>query len=124
MRKKKRIETDGGGFGGSMADLLRAEGFELNESPTTEPVAIEPAASLADVKRVRLQFERKGRRGKAVTVVTGLDVLGDALPGVLKTLRKSLGCGATIDGAQVIVQGDQRTRLVAWFNAEGVHDVR
>ena len=69
-----------------------------------------------------VRISRKGRRGKTVTLV-------DKLPEPLraetaKALRKALGCGATVDGESVVVQGSQVDRVVAWLGAQGVREVR
>ena len=67
--------------------------------------------------------ERKGHGGKTATVVTGLVLAAPALEHVAKTLRRALGCGASVDGDRLIVQGDQVPRVQAWLAAQGARRI-
>lgn len=123
-KKRERVETGGDGFTGQLADLLRARGLAPAEgAPEPEPVVEEPPrVTLADCRRVVVRVSSKGRRGKTVTLVERLPE--DLRAQAAKTLRRALGCGATIEDAAVVVQGDQRDRVTAWLTAQGVRDVR
>jgi translation initiation factor 1 len=61
---------------------------------------------------VRVSRETKGRKGKGVTIVTGLPLAGDALEALATKLKKRCGSGGTVDGARVEIQGDHRDVLV------------
>ena len=61
----------------------------------------------------RYRRETGGRRGKTVTVVTGLDPVATDLGGLLKRLRGALGTGGTVTGGTIELQGDHRERVVA-----------
>jgi translation initiation factor 1 len=63
---------------------------------------------------------RKGRGGKTVTEVQGVT---DARDQVAKKLKKTLGVGARVEEELIVVQGDQRDRLVKWLEAQGVRKV-
>jgi len=61
---------------------------------------------------VRVGRETKGRRGKGVSVVTGLG-LGEAELGALATeLKKACGSGGTVRDGAIEIQGDHREQLV------------
>jgi translation initiation factor 1 len=62
---------------------------------------------------VRVGRETKGRKGKGVTVVTGLPLSGDALDGLATRLKKRCGSGGTVHEGLVEIQGDHRDTLVA-----------
>jgi translation initiation factor 1 len=63
---------------------------------------------------VRVGRETKGRKGKGVTVVTGVPLGGEALEELATRLKKRCGCGGTVTAAGVIeIQGDNRDVLVA-----------
>ena len=71
--------------------------------------------------KASLRIERKGRKGKTVTLVTGLDLNQIALGIVVKQLKKALGCGASIEKDSVVVlQGDNRDRIALWLKTRGV----
>jgi translation initiation factor 1 len=56
--------------------------------------------------------ETKGRGGKAVSVVHGLPVAGEALKTLATTLKKRCGSGGTVRDGRIEIQGDHRDTLV------------
>jgi translation initiation factor 1 (eIF-1/SUI1) len=56
-----------------------------------------------------------------VTLVRGLPQ--DDLQDWAKAARKALGCGASVEGDAVVLQGDLRDRADAWLTAQGVRKV-
>lgn len=62
---------------------------------------------------VRVGRETKGRKGKGVTVVTGLPLAGSALEELATRLKKRCGSGGTVDGGVIEIQGDHRDTLLA-----------
>lgn len=69
---------------------------------------------------VKLSIERKGRGGKTVTVLRGLeevDVL-DQME-ICRQLRTHLGTGGRFDEGVMELQGDQRKRAADWLQAQG-----
>ena len=61
---------------------------------------------------VRVRLERKGRKGKSVSVIEG--VLSPPLgkEALLKYLKSKLGTGGAVKGDDLEIQGDQRDRIV------------
>jgi translation initiation factor 1 len=62
---------------------------------------------------VRVGRETKGRKGKGVTVVTGLPLAGAALEELATRLKKRCGSGGTVHEGVIEIQGDHRDTLVA-----------
>jgi translation initiation factor 1 len=62
---------------------------------------------------VRVGRETKGRKGKGVTVVTGLPLAGAALDDLATRLKKRCGSGGTVHEGAIEIQGDHRDTLVA-----------
>ena len=73
--------------------------------------------------RAVVRMERKGRSGKEVTVVEQLALPARELEAWLKELKGALGCGGAVEGATLVLQGDQRKRLPALLAARGVRKV-
>ncbi len=71
-------------------------------------------------QKLRCRLESKGRSGKVVTRVTGLPE--DNLNAIAARLRKALGCGATIEGPDLLVLGSLVDRVTAWL--ESIEDLR
>ena len=72
----------------------------------------QPAAPAGD-GIVRVGRETKGRKGKGVTVITGVPLAGDALEALATRLKKRCGCGGTVEAGVIEIQGDHRDLLVA-----------
>ncbi|MCG8415271.1 MAG: stress response translation initiation inhibitor YciH [Pseudomonadales bacterium] len=68
---------------------------------------------------VRLQLERKGRGGKQVTVVTGLDFTTENQKQTLKKLKALCGTGGTAKQQSLEIQGDHRNKLKQHLEAQG-----
>ena len=62
---------------------------------------------------VRVGRETKGRKGKGVTIVKGVPLAGAELEALATKLKKRCGCGGTVDGAVIEIQGDHRDLLLA-----------
>ncbi|MGD9572477.1 MAG: translation initiation factor [Thermoleophilia bacterium] len=69
---------------------------------------------------VRVGRTSSGRRGKTVTLVTGLPA-GD-VAGVAKELKRLCGSGGAVKDGVVEIQGDQRARIIA--HLEGRYRVK
>jgi len=62
---------------------------------------------------VRVARETKGRKGKSVTVISGVPLVGDVLEELATRLKKRCGSGGTVHEGVIEIQGDHRDTLVA-----------
>ncbi|ACN14178.1 putative translation initiation factor SUI1 [Desulforapulum autotrophicum HRM2] len=69
--------------------------------------------------KVRISYVTKGRRGKGVTLITGLALEADELKCLGKRLKQRCGTGGTVKGGTIEIQGDQRVLLTAELKALG-----
>lgn len=60
---------------------------------------------------VRLMRQTKGRKGKGVTLVTGLPLRGKELKNLAKSLKQKCGCGGAVKNGIIEIQGDHRDSL-------------
>lgn len=60
---------------------------------------------------VRLMRETKGRKGKGVTLITGLLLEKDELKKIAKTLKQKCGSGGSLKAGIIEIQGDHRDML-------------
>ncbi len=63
--------------------------------------------------------ETKGRKGKGVTVITGVPLPLTELKELGKALKKLCGSGGTVKDGVIEIQGDHRDRLVAELATRG-----
>ncbi|MDX1756554.1 MAG: translation initiation factor Sui1 [Marinobacter sp.] len=68
---------------------------------------------------VRVSRETKGRKGKGVTLVTGIPLAEKELKALAKTLKARCGTGGTVKDGVVEIQGDQRDVLVPLLEQKG-----
>jgi len=62
---------------------------------------------------VRVSRDRRNRRGKTVTVVTGVPGSEAALDELAGTLKRLCGCGGTAKDGVIEIQGDHRDLVVS-----------
>jgi translation initiation factor 1 len=73
----------------------------------------------ADGDRVKVRREVAGRRGKAVTTVSGVPVDDAELKELAGKRKKRCGVGGSVKGGVIEIQGDHRDVVVEILKAEG-----
>lgn len=68
---------------------------------------------------VRIMRVTKGRKGKGVSVVTGLDLDDTALKLLAADLKKKCGCGGSVKDGDIEIQGDVRDKLKQLLEGNG-----
>lgn len=68
---------------------------------------------------VRLRRETKGRKGKGVTLVTGLALPQNELKQMAKKLKQQCGVGGSVKEYVIELQGDQRDIIEKWLTKQG-----
>lgn len=68
---------------------------------------------------VRVSRQTKGRKGKGVTVITGVPLQGAELKELAQELKRRCGGGGTVRDGVVEIQGDHRDALVTVLAAKG-----
>ncbi len=88
--------------------------FKLQEANTEEQETLQPA-----LQKIKLRLDAKHRAGKAVTLVEGFvgtitdqEVLG-------KKLKAFCGTGGSVKDGEIIVQGDNRDKILQWLQKNG-----
>ena len=65
----------------------------------------------------RLQRQTKGRNGKPVIVISGLALPPDELKQLAKRLKAKCAVGGTVEGGNIVIQGDKRDIIKAELEA-------
>ncbi|MEM5790269.1 MAG: translation initiation factor Sui1 [Syntrophobacteraceae bacterium] len=68
---------------------------------------------------VRIRRETKGRKGKGVTVITGVPLDESALKEFGKQLKAKCGAGGTVKDGVIEIQGDHRQLLMEELKKRG-----
>ncbi len=106
-RRQKPPKPDSKPFHNPFAALADQRGALPS---ATEAVGSPPPVRLRIPKAV-IRFERKGRGGKEVTCVEQLELALPELERWLREFKELLGCGGTLEGTVLVLQGDHRQRL-------------
>ena len=79
-----------------------------------------PVDTLSPAKqKLRIRLDTKKRAGKAVTLVTGFIGVDDDLQELGKKLKNFCGTGGSAKDAEIIIQGDQRDKVLQWLLKNG-----
>lgn len=68
---------------------------------------------------LRVQLDRKKRKGKAVTLVTGYLGHPDDLKELAKTLKQKCGVGGSTKDGEIIIQGDFVQKVIEILKNNG-----
>jgi len=79
----------------------------------------ERATAPPEKQSLKVLIDRKKRRGKEVTLVTGFFGSLDDLKGLGKLLKSKCGVGGSVKDGEIIIQGNQREKVIDILLAEG-----
>ena len=68
---------------------------------------------------MRVQRESKGRKGKTVTLISGVPLEDTALKTLMGDLKRSCGAGGSLKDGIIEIQGDHRDAIVAELKKRG-----
>jgi translation initiation factor 1 len=94
------------------AEAVEAKATEAPPEPVEAARAVPRLTAKLVVRR-----ETKGRGGKTVTRISGLPP--EHLEDLAARMKKALGCGAVVEGAELLLLGSLVPRAAAWLRAEG-----
>ena len=81
-----------------------------------KPKSLPPEQQTAAIRR-----EKKGRRGKQVTVIMDLQLTPEDLQKLGKQLKKKCGAGGAVKDGNIEIQGDHRQKIAAELQKIGYH---
>jgi translation initiation factor 1 len=88
--------------------------FRYQTEGETEAETLSPAQ-----QKLRVQLDRKQRKGKEVTLITGFTGSENDLAELAKALKTKCGVGGSTKNGEIIIQGDQRNKVIDYLKNAG-----
>lgn len=89
-----------------------------NFKPATEHVD-EDETLLPAQQRLKIWLDKKHRAGKAVTLIEGFAGKNADREELGKKLKSFCGTGGSVKDGEIIVQGDNRDKVLQWLQKNG-----
>jgi translation initiation factor 1 len=107
MSKKKKNKNQGG--------------FVYSTNPDFEPPEDDDAQETLPPNQqdLRVSLDKKHRKGKEVTLVTGFIGDNEDLKDLGKSLKSKLGVGGSAKNGELIIQGDFRDEILSMLKDKG-----
>ena len=76
------------------------------------------------LQKLKVRLDTKQRAGKAVTLIEGFAGKQEDLEDLGKKLKSFCGTGGSAKDREIIVQGDQREKVMQWLIKNGFKNVK
>lgn len=100
--------------------MARKRGWqEFTPDQTPQLQQRSPAPRPPGRQRARVQRSSRGRGGKTVTIITGLELPTGQLNALAKALKVATGTGGAVQGDTIVLQGDRVTAVLEQLARRG-----
>lgn len=90
------------------------------EEPTQEEEATLPNGS----QKLRIWRDTKQRGGKVVTLIKGFIGTSSDLEALCKVLKQGCGVGGSVKDGEILIQGDQRSKVLSILQTKGYSNTK
>ena len=93
--------------------------FQFNDENNEQQETLQPVE-----QRLKVRMETKHRAGKAVTLVEGFIGKDEDIQQLGKQLKNYCGTGGSAKDGEIIIQGDQREKVIQWLVKNGYKNTK
>ncbi len=94
--------------------------FSTNPDFNFQPEEPEQAEDVPNNQQpLKIWLDRKQRKGKDVTLITGFSGSDEQLAELAKTLKTKCGVGGSSKDGEILLQGDHRDKVLAFLLEKG-----
>jgi translation initiation factor 1 len=111
---KKKIHTLSRGQSAGGLVYSTDPDFKLPDEHIEAQETIDPAE-----QKLKIRLDTKHRAGKAVTLVEGFMGTAADMEDLGKNLKSYCGTGGSVKDGDIIVQGDNREKILLWLQKNG-----
>ena len=77
-----------------------------------------------DLQRLRIQYSRAGRGGKEALIIMGFVGSDSDLADLARQLKQSLGCGGSTRDGEILLQQNDKEKLIKLLQSKGYKDTK
>ena len=88
--------------------------FQYEKENEEEPNTLPPQQ-----QQLKVSLDRKKRKGKSVTLISGFTGSADDLKALGKMLKTKCGVGGSVKNGEILIQGDFCTKIMELLKNEG-----
>ncbi|HMP19390.1 MAG TPA: translation initiation factor [Ferruginibacter sp.] len=97
-------------------------GLVYSTDPNFKPTGFtedEPETLLPAQQKLKIRLDTKQRGGKAVTLIEGFAGTLTDIEQLGKSLKAFCGTGGSVKDGEILVQGDNRDKVLQWLQKNG-----
>ena len=80
--------------------------------------------NLRKISKLKILKQKKGKKGKTVTLIKGLGIINEIeVKKLLKKMKVFCGTGGTLIGEDIQLQGDMVNKLIEFLRNEGFQNL-
>ncbi|WP_288261651.1 translation initiation factor SUI1 [uncultured Prochlorococcus sp.] len=95
--------------------------FDNQENESKEPAKLDNCTKRS---KVQILKQKKGKKGKTITLIKGLGIVDEILlKELIKKIKVFCGTGGTLIDGNIQLQGDMVSKSIEFLRKEGFHNL-